>query len=91
VGCGRALPAGRAWLDAQAGGFVDEACRERWRDLPELGPEDMANLQALAVPKGGGPATRNARPAAARAVEELVAHHLGRRPKAFAHLGALGA
>jgi hypothetical protein len=32
-----------------------------------------------------------ARPRAAAAVEDLVAHHLGKRPKAIAQLGTLGA
>jgi DNA repair protein RecO (recombination protein O) len=86
-------PLGQAlWLDAAAGGIVDGACRERWRDLPELTPADLENLRALALPKGSGPAVAlHATPDAARAVEELVAHHLGRRPKATAHLGTLGA
>jgi recombinational DNA repair protein (RecF pathway) len=91
VRCGQELPRGTVWLDAEAGGFSDDACRERWRDLPELTPQDLENLRALARPKGTGPAAVHATVAAANAVTELVAHHLGRRPKAFAHLGSLGA
>jgi DNA repair protein RecO (recombination protein O) len=92
VHCGSTLPAGSAWLDAEAGGFTDGACRERWRDLAELTVEDLVNLRALAVPKGSGPAAAlHATPAAAHAIAELVAHHLGRRPKAVAYLGGLGA
>jgi recombinational DNA repair protein (RecF pathway) len=91
VHCGCALPSGSVWLDAEAGGFVDGACRERWRDLAELTPHDIENLLALAVPKGGGAAALHATPAAAHAVAELVAHHLGRRPKSVAYLGGLGA
>lgn len=92
VHCGSALPSGGAWLDAEAGGFVDAACRERWRGLPEITERDLENLRGLAVPKGSGPAAAlHATPAAADAVAELVAHHLGRRPKALAYLGSLGA
>ena len=82
VRCGAALPPGTVWLDAEAGGFIDERCRERWRDLSELKKAELDNLRALALPKGSGPRVRlRATPAGARAVEELVAHHLGRRPR----------
>jgi DNA repair protein RecO (recombination protein O) len=91
VRCGSALASDTLWLDAEAGGIIDVACRERWRDLPELTPLDLENLRALAVPKGSGPAAVHSTPAAAAAVAELVAHHLGRRPKAIAYLGTLGA
>jgi DNA repair protein RecO (recombination protein O) len=91
VACGNPLSAGAIWLDAQAGGFIDAACRPRWRDLPELGAADLENLRRLASAKGTKTAAVQATPAAAKAVEELVAHHLGRRPKAVAHLGGLGA
>ena len=91
VGCGAPLPAGSLWLDAEAGGFVDGACRQRWRELPELEELDLANLRALARPKEGGQAALLATPRAAAAVDELVAHHLGKRPKALAQLRALGA
>jgi DNA repair protein RecO (recombination protein O) len=91
VRCGAALPAAAVWLDAQAGGIVDDACRERWRELPELSERDVANLRSLAQPKHAGRATLLATPQATAAVEELVAHHLGKRPKALAQLGALGA
>lgn len=90
VRCGAQLAAERMWLDAEAGGIIDEACRERWRELPELSERDLVNLRALAAPKAGGTAvTFDATPQAAAAVEELVAHHLGRRPKAVAHVRAL--
>jgi DNA repair protein RecO (recombination protein O) len=92
VQCGSPLGSGAVWLDAQAGGIVDAACRERWRDLPELEDGDLDNLRALAEPKGGANvAVVQATPRAAAAVEELIAHHLGRRPKAMAALGVLGA
>ncbi len=91
VRCGAPLGFAPVRLDAQAGGLVDEACRERWQDLPELDREDVENLRALARAKGDGAAAVMARPRAAAAAEELVAHHLGKRPKALAHLAALGA
>jgi len=85
VRCTRVLAPGTAWLDAQAGGLIDERCRERWRDLPELDEHDRANFRALWMPKGAS-ATARATPRVARAVEDLLAHHLGRRPRAGAHL-----
>ncbi|HYL26252.1 MAG TPA: DNA repair protein RecO [Candidatus Nitrosotalea sp.] len=91
VRCGGALPPGAAWLDAEAGGVVDDGCRERWRNLPELEERDLANLRALALPKGGGVAALHATPRATSAVEELVAHHLGKRPKALVQLHSLHA
>jgi recombinational DNA repair protein (RecF pathway) len=86
VRCGKPL-ARRAWLDAQAGGLIDEGCRERWRDLPELDERDCENFRGLAARKGGEqPVALRATPRVAKAVEDLLAHHLGRRPKAGAHL-----
>lgn len=91
VACGNALANEPISLDAQAGGFIDAACRPRWRDLPELESADLENLRRLASAKGTGTAAVQATPAAAKAIEELIAHHLGRRLKAVAHLGGLGA
>ncbi|HEY1868931.1 MAG TPA: DNA repair protein RecO [Candidatus Cybelea sp.] len=88
VRCGRSLPAGSAWLDAESGGVVDAACKERWRDLPELQEHDLENLRALSRPKHERAALL-ATPVAAAAIDELVAHHLGKRPKAIAQLGTL--
>jgi DNA repair protein RecO (recombination protein O) len=90
VRCGEPLVPGPAWLDAAAGGFVDGACRERWQELPELQPFDLENLRGLAAPKAQEAVLR-ATPRAAAAVDELVAHHLGKRPKATTALGSLGA
>ncbi len=73
-----------AWVDPQAGGLIDEACRERWRDLVELDASDLENFRGLAVPKGRAAAALRASPRVARAIDDLVAHHLGRRPKAGA-------
>jgi DNA repair protein RecO (recombination protein O) len=90
VRCGAPLPGGSVWLDAESGGLVDSGCKERWRDLPELDERDVENLRALSRPKREG-ATLRATPDAAAAIDELVAHHLGKRPKANAQLGTLGA
>jgi recombinational DNA repair protein (RecF pathway) len=88
--CGEPLPPGPVWLDAAAGGFVDLTCRERWQELPELHPLDLENLRGLASSKAQKAVLR-ATPRAAAAVDELVAHHLGKRPKATAALGSLEA
>jgi DNA repair protein RecO (recombination protein O) len=90
VRCGAALPSGNVWLDAESGGLIDDGCRERWRKLPELGERDLENLRALAMPRERG-AALHATPQATAAVEELVAHHLGRRPKSLSHLQSLRA
>ena len=76
----------RGYLDPEAGGIIGENCRERWRDLLELDAADLENLRALAARKGARAALRET-PRVARAVEDVLAHHLGRRPKAGAHLG----
>jgi DNA repair protein RecO (recombination protein O) len=90
VRCGAPLSSESAWLDAQAGGIVDEACRERWRDLPEVDARDLQNLRGLSRPKGDAVAAALlATPRAAAAVGELIAHHLGRRPRASGYLGTL--
>jgi DNA repair protein RecO (recombination protein O) len=75
----------RGYLDPEAGGIIGESCRERWRDLLELDAADLENFAAIAARKGSRARLR-ATPRVARAVEDLLAHHLGRRPKAGAHL-----
>lgn len=80
VRCGRPLGA-HAWLDVEAGGLIDDDCRERWRELPELDAQALRNLRALAAPRSSGAAV-HARPDVAGAVELVVAHHLGRRLRA---------
>jgi DNA repair protein RecO (recombination protein O) len=90
VRCGGVLAHGAVWLDAQAGGIVDGACRERGRELPELNERDLLNLRALALPKDAqSGAAVVATPRAAAAVDELVAHHLGKRPRSLAQLASL--
>jgi DNA repair protein RecO (recombination protein O) len=86
VQCGSAFAGAPAWLDADQGGFVCDSCRTAWRETLALGADDVRNLQALAAPPGGAvaPSMRATRPVA-QAVEALVNHHLGRRPKAGVH------
>ncbi|HTX59606.1 MAG TPA: DNA repair protein RecO [Verrucomicrobiae bacterium] len=86
IRCGESLGEA-AWLDPEAGGLIDARCREGWRDLLELDARDLENLRALAIPKGGADAAARATPRVARAIEDVIAHHLGRRPKAGAALG----
>ena len=82
VRCGLDFEHARAWVDGEAGGFICDRCRERWRDLIELDAEDLANLRELGTPRGRRGAGLNARPRVTVAIEALVVHHLGRRPKA---------
>jgi DNA repair protein RecO (recombination protein O) len=82
VRCGRAFTGDHAFVDADSGGFICETCRERWRDLEELDADDLANLASLAAPRGDARAVLSARPRVASAMEAIITHHLGRRPKA---------
>src|SRR5579864_740130 len=82
--CGVLLD-GAAWLDQEQGGFAGEECRVAWRESLALEKADMDNLRALAAPRGDALAAVRATPAVARAIEALINHHLGRRPKAGAH------
>ncbi|HKU67179.1 MAG TPA: DNA repair protein RecO [Candidatus Baltobacteraceae bacterium] len=86
IHCGKSLEGASAWLDAEQGGFGCEACRVNWRDALCLEADDVRNLQAVAAPPGGAvtPALRATR-RVAQAIETLVNHHLGRRPKAGVH------
>jgi DNA repair protein RecO (recombination protein O) len=82
IRCGKAFEEPQAWVDPQAGGFIGNTCRETWRELIELDADDLRNLAALAVPRGTAHATLYARPRVAAAIDEIVTHHLGRKPKA---------
>ena len=86
VHCGASLAAASAWLDPEHGGLGCEGCRVTWREVLSLDEDDVRNLQALAAQPGGtvAPAMRATR-RAAQAIEVLVNHHLGRRPKAGVH------
>jgi DNA repair protein RecO len=80
VRCGNTLD-GEAWADASDAGLVCDRCRERWRDLVALDAQDLANLQGLAAPRGDRRAMLHARPRVAEALDEILVHHLGRKPK----------
>ncbi len=82
VRCGKGFEGDRAWVDPEAGGFICASCREGWRDLIELDVDDLRNLAGLRTPRGSGAATLLARPRVTLAIEEIVVHHLGRKPKA---------
>jgi DNA repair protein RecO (recombination protein O) len=82
IRCGRDFVESRAWVDPQSGGFICARCRENWRDLIELDSDDVRNLAAIAAPRGAAGAALLARPRVAAAIEEIVTHHLGRKPKA---------
>jgi recombinational DNA repair protein (RecF pathway) len=85
VRCQKPLSPDGVWLDVDSGGLAGVECRERWREALELSAEDVTNFAALAAARGGG-ATLFARPRVAEAVELLVSHHLGRRPRSGTHL-----
>ncbi len=82
VRCARLFDDGVAFLDSEMGGFACSTCRERWRDGVELDAEDLRNLAELGTPKGTRGAALLARPRVAAAIDALVVHHLGRKPKA---------
>lgn len=86
VRCGASLNGKTAWLDPEQGGFAGEECRVSWREVLTLDESDVVNLRGVAAPAGGDvrPAMRANR-RVAQAIEALVNHHLGRRPKAGLH------
>jgi DNA repair protein RecO (recombination protein O) len=88
VRCGSTLGDGVAYVDAQAGGFIDDRCRERWRDLPALTLDERQNFRAVGAERGAG-ATMRAYPPVAAAIDDLMAHHLGHRPKSGAQFAEL--
>ncbi len=86
VHCGASIDGKPAWLDLEQGGFGGQECRVAWREVLALDENDVANLRALAAAPGGEvrPVMRATR-RVAQAIEALVNHHLGRRPKAGLH------
>lgn len=88
VQCGRTLEGERVWLDPIAGGFVDAACRGGSASL-ELDVTELENFRALAAPRDRSEARLRATRRASDAAELLVAHHLGRRPKALVSLAEI--
>lgn len=89
VRCDRELGT-HAWLDADAGGLVCESCHRGGASAGLLAPDDVANIRALAAPRGGAvAATAVATIPVARAVDSLVSYHLGKRSRASAFLEEL--
>lgn len=82
IRCGRGFEDETAWVDPQMGGFTCARCRENWREVIELDAADLRNLRELAAPRDSGRAALHARLRVAAAVDEIVVHHLGRKPKA---------
>lgn len=90
VRCGASLhDASDGWLDPASGGLLCGACHTGG-DAGRLDTRELANLRALAAPRGAG-AVVVAEPAVARAVDALVTYHLGKRAKASAFLEELAA
>ncbi|MBV8689102.1 MAG: DNA repair protein RecO [Candidatus Eremiobacteraeota bacterium] len=85
VRCGASLLDRAAWLDTESGGLAGLECRATWMNVIELDADDVRNVQALSAARDSARrATLLARPQVARAIDALVAYHLGRRPKAGA-------
>lgn len=82
IRCGKGFEREQAWVDPQAGGFICASCREGWRDLIELDADDLRNLAGLRTPRGAAAAALLARPRVSAAIDEVIVHHLGRKPKA---------
>ncbi|MBV8074052.1 MAG: DNA repair protein RecO C-terminal domain-containing protein [Candidatus Eremiobacteraeota bacterium] len=88
VRCGGSVET-EAWLDPEAGGLLCPACHLRG-DAGRLEAGDVANLRALAAPRGGPiPAVAAANPAVARAVDATVVYQLGKRARSAAFLDEL--
>jgi DNA repair protein RecO (recombination protein O) len=76
-----------AWLDVDSGGLACERCGGGRGDVNHLAPADVANFRAVGAARGGPiKASATATPRAARAIDELICWHLGKRPKARALL-----
>jgi DNA repair protein RecO (recombination protein O) len=87
VRCGNPFDEHGAWVDVDAGGLGCRRCYGARGDAHALDAADVANFRALGAPRAGGiRATAEATPKVARAVDDLVTYHLGRRPKARALL-----
>ena len=83
VRCGEGFNAHGAWLDLEAGGLGCERCYGARGDAHALDASDVANFRALGAQRGSG-AALIATMQVARAVDDIVTWHLGKRPKARA-------
>jgi DNA repair protein RecO (recombination protein O) len=72
-----------AWLDLEAGGLGCERCYGARGDAHAFDEADIANFRALGAERGSGAALL-ATLRVARAADDIVTWHLGRRPKARA-------
>ena len=72
-----------AWLDLEAGGLGCERCYGARGESQGLDAGDVANFRALGAERGAGAALL-ATQRVARAADDIVTWHLGRRPKARA-------
>jgi len=83
VRCGEGFNEHGAWLDLEAGGLGCERCYGARGDAHALDAADVANFRALGAERGSG-AALIATMQVARAADDIVTWHLGRRPKARA-------
>ncbi len=86
VRCSAAFSDAGAWLDVEAGGLCCHRCGAR-SEHNHLAAADVANFRAVGAARGGPvrpSATATVR--TARAIDELVTWHLGKRPKSRALL-----
>jgi DNA repair protein RecO (recombination protein O) len=83
VRCGAGLGDRGAWLDLEAGGLGCERCYGAQGDAHAFDAADVANFRALGAERGSGAALL-ATLRVARAADDIVTWHLGRRPKSRA-------
>lgn len=89
IRCGGPFNEHGAWVDIDAGGLGCEGCYGARGDSHALDTADVENFRALGAPRMvGARAALNATPKVARAIDDLMTFHLGRRPKARALLDA---
>jgi DNA repair protein RecO len=85
--CSAAFSEHGAWLDVEAGGLACQRCGGGRGEVNHLRPADVANFRAVGAPRGGAVRpVATATPRTARAIDELVAWHLGKRPRSRALL-----
>ncbi|MDQ6944254.1 MAG: hypothetical protein M3169_17290, partial [Candidatus Eremiobacteraeota bacterium] len=83
VRCGLGFDEHGAHLDLEAGGLGCDRCYGARGDAHALDANDVANFRALGAERGSGAAMR-ATLRVARAADDIITWHLGRRPKARA-------
>ena len=92
IRCGGAFNEHGAWVDIDAGGLGCERCYGARGDMHSLDTADVENFRAIGAPRQvGARAAIDATPKVARAIDDLMTFHLGRRPKARALLDAFSA